>query len=67
LAFRSGRADDHSAPSSAEIKEWVELYLHSPNTLSWHGAQLGEHRGNFYLYLYLIFGLPIFLLLLGLV
>jgi hypothetical protein len=22
----------------------VELYLHSPNTPSWRGAQLGEHR-----------------------
>jgi hypothetical protein len=25
-------------PSSAEVKEWVELYLHSPNTPSWRGA-----------------------------
>jgi len=24
----------------------VELYLYSPNTLSWRGAQL-KHRGNF--------------------
>jgi hypothetical protein len=23
---------DHSPPSSAEVKEWVELYLHYPNT-----------------------------------
>jgi hypothetical protein len=43
LAFHSGREADHSPPSSAEVKEWVEMYLHSPNTPSWHGAQLGEH------------------------
>jgi hypothetical protein len=41
LAFHSGREADHSPPSSAEVKEWVELYLHSPNTPSWRGAQLG--------------------------
>jgi hypothetical protein len=27
---------DHSPPSSAEVKEWVELYLHSPIRL--HGV-----------------------------
>jgi hypothetical protein len=26
-------------PSSSEVKEWLELYLHSPNTPSWRGAQ----------------------------
>jgi hypothetical protein len=41
LAFHSGREADHSPPSSAEVKEWVELYLHSPNTPSWRGAELG--------------------------
>jgi len=41
LAFHSGREADHLPPSSAEVKDWVELYLHSPNTLSWRGAQLG--------------------------
>jgi hypothetical protein len=30
LAFHSGREADHSLPSSAEVKECVELYLHSP-------------------------------------
>jgi hypothetical protein len=25
LAFHSGREADHSPPSSAEVKEWVEL------------------------------------------
>jgi hypothetical protein len=37
---------DHSPPSTAEVKECVELYLHSPNTPLWHGAQL-KHRDNF--------------------
>jgi hypothetical protein len=27
---RPGREADHSPPSSAEVKECVELYLHSP-------------------------------------
>jgi hypothetical protein len=35
---RPGRETDHSPPSSAEVKECVELYLHSPNTPSWRGA-----------------------------
>jgi hypothetical protein len=45
LAFHSGREADHSAPSSAEVKEWAELYLHSPNTPSWRGAHLGGALG----------------------
>jgi hypothetical protein len=40
---RPRREADHSTPSSAEVKGWVELYLHSPNTPSWRGAQL-KHR-----------------------
>jgi hypothetical protein len=43
---RQGCEADHSPPSSAEVKEWVELYFHSPNTLSWRGAQL-KHRDIF--------------------
>jgi hypothetical protein len=43
---RPGREADHSPPSSAEVKEWVELYLHSPNTPPWRGAQL-KHGDNF--------------------
>jgi hypothetical protein len=35
---RPGREADHSPPSSAEVKEWVELYLHSPTMPSWHGV-----------------------------
>jgi hypothetical protein len=45
-----GHEADHSPQSSAEVKEWVELYLHSPNTPSWCGAQL-KHRDNFTLLL----------------
>jgi hypothetical protein len=36
---RPGRDADHSLPSTAEVKECVELYLHSTNTPSWRGAQ----------------------------
>jgi hypothetical protein len=46
LEFHSGREADHSPPSSAEVKEWVELYLHSPNTPSWRGVQLGGAQGQ---------------------
>jgi hypothetical protein len=53
LAFHSGREADHSPPSGVEVKEWVELYLHSPNMLSWRGAQLGGAQGQLHLYLYL--------------
>jgi len=28
-------------------KECIELYLHSPNMPSWHGAQLIKHRDKF--------------------
>jgi hypothetical protein len=47
LAFHLGCEADHSPLSNAAVKEWVELYLHSPNMSSWHGAQ-GEYR-DFYL------------------
>jgi hypothetical protein len=36
---RPKREADHSPPSSAEVKECVDLYFHSPNTPSWRGAQ----------------------------
>jgi len=41
-----GREADQSPPSTVEVKESVEPYVHSPNTPSWHGAQL-KHRDNF--------------------
>jgi hypothetical protein len=44
---RSVHEGDHSPPSNAEVKEWVELYLHSPNKPSWRGALLKKHRDNF--------------------
>jgi hypothetical protein len=48
LAFHSGREADHSPPSSADVKEWVELYLHSPNTPSWRVS--GGTQGQLYFY-----------------
>jgi hypothetical protein len=47
---RPGREADHSPPSSADVKDWVELHIHSPNTPSWRGAQL-KHRDKFTFYL----------------
>jgi hypothetical protein len=44
---RLGREADHSPPSSAEVEECVEVYLHSPNTPSWCGVQLKKHSDNF--------------------
>jgi hypothetical protein len=35
---RPGREADHSPPSRAEVKEWVELHIHSPIRL--HGVVL---------------------------
>jgi hypothetical protein len=35
---RPGCEADHSPPSSAEIKECVDPYLHSSSTSSWRGA-----------------------------
>jgi hypothetical protein len=42
--LRGGKAP----PSSAVIKECVELYLHSPNAPSWHGAQLKKAQGLYF-------------------
>jgi len=36
----------HLHQPSAEVKECVELYLHSPNTPSWRGAQLKKSTGT---------------------
>jgi hypothetical protein len=44
---RPVREADHSHPSSTEVKECVQLYLHSPNTPSRRGAQLKKARDNF--------------------
>jgi hypothetical protein len=48
MAFHSGREADHSPQSSAEVKECVDLYLHSPNTPSWCDAQLVGAQGQLY-------------------
>jgi len=32
---KPGRGIDHTSPSSAEVKERVELYLYSPSGPSW--------------------------------
>jgi hypothetical protein len=48
---RLGCEADHSPPFSAEVKACVELYLHSPNTPSWRGAQLKKAQRQLYLYL----------------
>jgi len=47
--YMNWREADHSPPSIAEVKECVELYIHSPNTPSWRrGAELKrQHRDNF--------------------
>jgi len=36
---------NHSPPSNAKVKEYIELYLHSHNTSSWRGAQLKKAQG----------------------
>jgi hypothetical protein len=46
---RPGRKADYSPTSSAEAKEWVELYFHYPNTPSWRGAQFKKLYLHFYL------------------
>jgi len=47
---RPGREADHSPPSSAEVKnEWI--YIFTPNTPSWRGAQVKKAQGQLYLYI----------------
>jgi hypothetical protein len=45
-AKRPGRKADHSLPTSAEAKECVELYLHSPVRLHGVVLSLKKHRNN---------------------
>jgi hypothetical protein len=46
---RPGREADHSPPSSAEVKEWVDLYLHPQYAfLAWC---LVKAQGQLYLYI----------------
>jgi hypothetical protein len=48
LAFHSGREADHSPPSSAEVKEWVELYLHYPQYafMAWCSVRGAQDRNQ---------------------
>jgi hypothetical protein len=47
-SFPGGKAAGAWSCPLTSIKECVELYLHSPNTPSWRGAQLKKkHRDNF--------------------
>jgi len=46
--MRPGREADYSPPCSAEIKEWVELYLHSPIRL--YGVVLSYKKWMHYYY-----------------
>jgi len=49
---KAAREADHSPRSSAEVKECVELYLHSPNAfMAWC---LVKHRDSFTFTFYLI-------------
>jgi hypothetical protein len=43
---RPVREADYSPPSSAEVKECDDLYLHFLNTPSWRGAQLKKNKGE---------------------
>jgi len=47
---RPGREADHSYPSSAEVKEWVELYLplSQYTFMAWSSVKA---QGQLYLYL----------------
>jgi hypothetical protein len=44
---RPVRETDHSPLSSTEVKECVELHLHSPTRL--HGVVISKSQGKFYL------------------
>jgi hypothetical protein len=52
---RPGREADHSTPSSAEVKECVELYFHSPIRLN--SVVLSLKKAQVQLYLYPTFGM----------
>jgi len=43
---RPKREADHLPPSSAEVKECVELYFNSPSTPSWRGTQIRKNKGE---------------------
>jgi len=43
---RPGREADHSPLSGTDVKECVELYLHSSNTPLWRGDQFKKGTGT---------------------
>jgi hypothetical protein len=45
---RPGREADDTPSSSADVKECMEIYIHSPSTPSWRGAQF-KAQGQLYL------------------
>jgi hypothetical protein len=45
---RPGRDAHHLPPSSAEVKEWVQLYFYSPNTPLWRSVELKKAQGQLY-------------------
>jgi len=52
LGKAAGERSGPLTPSSAEVKECVELYLNSRSTPSWRGAQSKKKaQGELYLYL----------------
>jgi hypothetical protein len=51
-SFPGGKAD-HPPPCSAEVREWVELYLHSSNTPSRRCGSVKKAQGQLYIYLYI--------------
>jgi hypothetical protein len=55
---RPGREADHSPPTSAEVKECVELYLHSPIRL--HGVTVKTQGQLHHLHLPVSYCLPIY-------
>jgi hypothetical protein len=49
---RQWREADHSSSSTAEVKECMDIYLHSLNTPSWRGAHLKKAQGQLQLTFY---------------
>jgi len=43
---RPGCEADRSPPASAEVKEYVELYLHYPNTPLWRRVRFKKSTGT---------------------
>jgi hypothetical protein len=57
LPWEPGREANHSPPSNVEVKECVELYLHSPVRL--HGVVLSLNKAQGQLYLYQLYNVGV--------